>query len=79
MDCGGASGVVILHMFDNRRPRISEYMRNNLMRSIAVITWTSITFPVSLSSAAMPTSRDTPRPSRRAITYEPSWITETAV
>ena len=81
MDCEGVFGVVILHMFDNRRLRIvSEYMRNsNLMRSITVITWTSITFPVSLSRSAMPTSRDTPRHPRRAIMYESSWITETAV
>ena len=47
------------------------------MMTATIITWAnSITFPVSLSSAAMPTSRNTPRPFRRAMSYEPSWITK---
>jgi hypothetical protein len=42
-------------------------------------TWTIITQPVSRSSAARPTSRETPRPSTIAMTWLPSFREEAAV
>lgn len=42
-------------------------------------TWTSMTCPVSLLSAAIPTSLATPRPSKRAITWLPSHFADIAV
>jgi len=43
-------------------------------------TCTRVTWPVSLFRAAIPVSRETPRPSRRAMTWLPSgWTVLTAV
>ena len=42
-------------------------------------TWTSMTLPVSLSKAARPTSRATPRPSKTAVIQLLSQLVEIAV